>query len=673
MDATSEHSVLEQPEANLAVPVTLSAVGEGTCRLKSRWMGGRGLAVYSQWNVDPRSKANPQSRGREAHHMTDESQVGVYEIQWESSKWNRATRKFANQTHGYFMSIQKASRRAEGVEPGDLVRCSQLYRSALHECVLSLRKMAAEDDGDHGYSDQVTLYSLLELVWHLCEVLFIEVLPVGCLVQQLIEWVRWHSGGTEDELMSSILTSPSPGDHDDYWHALYRLVLKGRLSEARDLLSHHPITHLMPQVHASMDELLRKAPMILSTGSYSRAELQRRWNEWRGEVVRRRGAGEFTAHAELELLAAILSGDDEVFENYTVAGCCDHWYELMVAKLLYTLPLVTSTDYDLIYVAESALRMCSQTKRRGAVDDVIMAALRNDVMELIKLSSSHFSSWWMVSHLSNLLNHRGLLVASKLEYGSQLSEFFLLEYASSLASHTSLWQVAMGYLSECPQQGRAYMEAYIERVPVDSERKVVKVLRVCEKYQLKEKAQSVCRVQAMRAYQNGRLGVALSWCIRGKDSSFAAFLAEKYMDNYKIEGEFMDLDLLDHLGDAMLLNERLMFLAKYREYHQLYESGKFVSAGKLLVTLLLSNTVPTRFWTTLLTDALLLMEYDDEIVFGSEQTYALSHLVQQLTLSSDKSSQSDPIPKPVTTETFSLLNLALSRNLSRAILEENSI
>ncbi len=102
--------------------MTLSAVGEGTCRLKSRWMGGRGLAVYSQWNVDPRSKANPQSRGREAHHMTgkfglffcynyynylaDESQVGVYEIQWESSKWNRATRKFANQTHGQYVLKQ---------------------------------------------------------------------------------------------------------------------------------------------------------------------------------------------------------------------------------------------------------------------------------------------------------------------------------------------------------------------------------------------------------------------------------------------------------------------------------------------------------------------------------------------------------------------------------------
>ena len=35
---------------------------------------------------------------------------------------------------------------------------------------------------------------MLELTWHLCEVLFIEVLPTGCLVQQLLEWVRWHSG-----------------------------------------------------------------------------------------------------------------------------------------------------------------------------------------------------------------------------------------------------------------------------------------------------------------------------------------------------------------------------------------------------------------------------------------------------------------------------------------------
>ena len=43
------------------------------------------------------------------------------------------------------MSLQSSSREGEGLEPNDLVRYSRLYRSALHECVLGLRKMAASE------------------------------------------------------------------------------------------------------------------------------------------------------------------------------------------------------------------------------------------------------------------------------------------------------------------------------------------------------------------------------------------------------------------------------------------------------------------------------------------------------------------------------------------------
>ena len=35
--------------------------------------------------------------------------------------------------------------------------------------------------------------------------------------------------------------------------------------------------------------------------------------------------------------------------------------------------------------------------------------------------------------------------------------------------------------------------------------------------------------------------------------------------------------------------------AKYREFHQLYERASYVVAGKLLVSLLCSNTVPKRY------------------------------------------------------------------------------
>ncbi len=39
-------------------------------------------------------------------------------------------------------------------------------------------------------------------------------------------------------------------------------------------------------------------------------------------------------------------------------------------------------------------------------------------------------------------------------YGSNLREFLLLEYASSLMSHHSLWQTGVDYLDHCPQFGR---------------------------------------------------------------------------------------------------------------------------------------------------------------------------------------------------------------------------
>ena len=56
----------------------------------------------------------------------------------------------------------------------------------------------------------------------------------------------------------------------------------------------------------------------------------------------------------------------------------------MVGKLLFTLPLVASGDYDLIYAADGAIKTFHRD--RGAIDDILIAALHNDVMELIKLS-----------------------------------------------------------------------------------------------------------------------------------------------------------------------------------------------------------------------------------------------------------------------------------------------
>ena len=59
------------------------------------------------------------------------------------------------------------------------------------------------------------------------------------------------------------------------------------------------------QVFASMDELLRKAPMVYSIASRSRSELHRQWQEWRSECTRRRDSGEFVAVEGLHNLVKV--------------------------------------------------------------------------------------------------------------------------------------------------------------------------------------------------------------------------------------------------------------------------------------------------------------------------------------------------------------------------------
>lgn len=59
------------------------------------------------------------------------------------------------------------------------------------------------------------------------------------------------------------------------------------------------------QVFNSMEEVLLSAPMLASTANLSRADLHRRWSDWRKEVARRKDSGEYVCYLELELLAMV--------------------------------------------------------------------------------------------------------------------------------------------------------------------------------------------------------------------------------------------------------------------------------------------------------------------------------------------------------------------------------
>ncbi|XP_060068620.1 nuclear pore complex protein Nup85-like [Ylistrum balloti] len=251
------------------------------------------------------------------------------------------------------------------------------------------------------------------------------------------------------------------------------------------------------------------------------------------------------------------------------------------------------------------------------------------------------------------------------EFGSNLREFLLLEYATSLMSHKSLWIVGVSYLDHCPEFGRKYLEHFMENISIESEKKAQKLLHICQERNLVEQAKSICKVMGRRHMQHKRLGAALTWFLKSKDVALSTVIAERFLFEYSEKGSFSNLDLIDNLGPSMLLSNRLTFLGKYREFHKLYEEKEFQAAGQLLLSLLQARLAPKRFWVTLLVDAIPLLEAE-EVIFSSSQTFDLMHCLEELMR---EFKDIDVREK----EKLALLRLALTRNLSRAIVKEGTV
>lgn len=176
------------------------------CPLLSQWSGVQSLAVYPH-----------PTKGTGQY-------VGLTHVSWDAAQWNSITRRLANQSHGihlslshsptqssstpssssgYFMSLREAVRSGVELQGSELLLYSRHFRSALHECVLALReeerRTLSGETWEGGvwsngvfflcvflsletYRKQAELFSMVALIWHLAEILFIEVTG-GC---------EWH-------------------------------------------------------------------------------------------------------------------------------------------------------------------------------------------------------------------------------------------------------------------------------------------------------------------------------------------------------------------------------------------------------------------------------------------------------------------------------------------------
>uniref|UniRef100_A0A8C9ESI5 Nuclear pore complex protein Nup85 n=1 Tax=Pavo cristatus TaxID=9049 RepID=A0A8C9ESI5_PAVCR len=488
----------------------------------------------------------------------------VFVVRRDQDIYMETLRKLFNESHGIFVGLQRCEEeRAVRARNAQLIQVSKNYRSVIRACMEDMHQAAisARDSALHSqYSIQVSILSAMELIWNLCEILFVEAAPAGPLLLRLLDWVQLHICDV-DNMVREVLSSENPSKHKLFWNVV--------------------------------------------GNTQTLTEMELKWQHWHEECQRYLQDGTFASSSHMESICKILLGDENaILEKKELMTT---WYHFLVTRLLYSHPTVK--PMELRFYAQSSMDMfLGEESSPEPLDTILMAAFEFELHQVIKECSVALSNWWFVAHLTDLLDHCKLLQSHNLYFGSNMREFLLLEYASGLFSHHSLWQLGVDYFDHCPEYGRVYLELHIERIPLNTEQKALKVLRICEQRQMHEQVRSICKIMAMKALRNNRLGSALSWSIRAKDAAFATLISDRFLKDYCERGRFSDLDLIDNLGPSMLLSDRLTFLGKYREFHRLYGEKRFSEAARLLLMLMTAHIAPCSFWMTLLTDALPLLE-----------------------------------------------------------------
>jgi nuclear pore complex protein Nup85 len=595
----------------------------------------------------------------------------VHHIKWDTDMHAPHSRKLVNEACSVFVKLQQQMQLTHtGNNLRNLIlKYSREYRSVVKACIMDLHHALKIDDTDtmqQLYSDQLVVLEMTELLWSLCEILLIDIIPGGSVLRQLIDW--WQLRFVDyDRKARLVMKSPVPEQHESYWETVLYFTLQGRIDDVCHLLSLH--SKSSDPLYRVIYDLLKSMPSYSRFTGQSVAEFDMRWHKWHDSCRQCLDDNTFITDENLLTICRILAGDDSVFTD--LQDLLGTWYCFLISRLLYSNPTIHATDLQ--YHAHACIDAFGGLSKITHWDAILLAAIELDIHQVIRQCSSEFRNWWLVAHLTDLLHHLGTLEPHIHNFGASLREFLILEYASSLMSHHSLWQVGITYFEHCLVYGRQFMAEFIEHLSIETEKKALKVLHICEKNELIDQSKSICKTMGVRALHNDRLGSALYWGLKSKDATFVAYVAERYLTEYSRNGHFTDLDLIDNLGSSMLLTTRLTFLGKYREYHKLYANKEYTEAATLLLSLLTARVAPKRFWSMLLLDAVPLLEAD-KVIFNSQQTFELLHCLEELHMS-QKSNLSVDFTKDqpeddIENDKSALLRLALARNLSRAIVHE---
>lgn len=119
----------------------------------------------------------------------------VHNIRTDSILFDPIARKLVNESNGYFIFAQKLIEKAGSADLSiEILKLSRQFRSVLRACLedFQTESEVCSESKKYFYLQNIPTFYNMELIWHLCEIMFLDLIPGDVVLSHLITWIRFH-------------------------------------------------------------------------------------------------------------------------------------------------------------------------------------------------------------------------------------------------------------------------------------------------------------------------------------------------------------------------------------------------------------------------------------------------------------------------------------------------
>jgi nuclear pore complex protein Nup85 len=509
--------------------------------------------------------------------------------------------------------------------------------------------------------EEASFFSALHGIWNLLQITLLDQSKTPCL-DKLSEWMRLNLAKQLTLDFETVTKAHQPTSHVKFWPLIYTCVMRGYFEPAQKLLSFLKELNLPSNIIDSFNALTFEYPKFDEFQTVQGfKDAFYKWNQEALYQMKNIKNMPLNHHLDnFEIIFGILSGDET-----TIIKTAKSWPDSVLALLHFEFPMHTVDTLN-----ELTELLHENFDRNNLVDQIHLSLLNQDIGKTIQLCAQF--DIWLVTHLVDLLDRQGMLETvefNQLGLDVGLTESYLLNYAEYLFSEPDLWEISLLYLQHCESLGKSAMELVVPRIPLSSPQMTQKILKYCDKNQLKSTKQTILSSLARVEYSIGNYGKSIDYYLQADDHYNVSVIVDQLLLKFIETGDRNYEKVLDSISDDQLhKSQPLSFLVRYKDFQNYYNRKQFKLAADLVVLLLTSSLAPKIFWRTLLWDALPLLE-GQVMVFSVDQIMDMMRCIE--ICNQEKMivgfREGGPGGKE---EDFVILKLALARSLAAATITE---